>query len=184
MSKVGKRIANPISGENFVFLETAAETGGEYFRFEWTLRPNGIMPFAHIHMRQTEEFEVLAGEMTVTLDGSDVVVRQGETVTVPRGAVHQPRCTSPETLVTRVTFRPALHAETTLETICGLASDGIADKKGQPPLLRMAVMSAANPGEGYLASIPIPVQKVAITVGAAVGRLLGYKAVYPKYSDT
>lgn len=184
MSKVGKRIANPISGESFVFLQTAAETNGEAFQFEWTLKPDGVMPFAHRHMRQTETFEVIAGQLTVTINDRDVVVQPGETIVVPKGAVHQPRCTSLEPLVARVTFHPALHVETALETICGLASDGIADKKGQPPFLRLAVMTSANPGENYLASMPIPIQKVALTIGALIGRMLGYQAVYPQYSNT
>jgi len=109
-------------------------------------------------------------------------VRPGEQIVVERGSVHQPRCNSSEPLRTRVRFRPALHAETILETICGLASDGIADKKGQPPLLRLAVMASASPGENYLAAIPIPLQRVTLAVCAVVGRLLGYKAVYPEYS--
>lgn len=50
--------------------QDATETDGEYFQFEWTLRPDGVMSFARIRMRQTEEFEVLNGETTVTLDGT------------------------------------------------------------------------------------------------------------------
>lgn len=183
MSKVGKHIANPLSGEEFVFLQTAAETNGEAFQFQWTLKPDGVMPFAHRHMRQTETFEVVAGEMTVRVDGRDVVVRPGETIVVPMGATHQPRCTSVDPLVARVTFRPALHAETTLETICGLASDGIADKKGQPSFLRLAVMTSAYPGENYMGGIPIVAQRVVLFVAAALGRLLGYPAVYAKYGE-
>ena len=70
-----------------------------------------------------------------------------------------------------------------METICSLDTIGIADSKGQPPFLRLAVMASANPGNDYLASIPIPVQKVVLTIGGLIGRMLGYKAVYPLYSD-
>jgi hypothetical protein len=37
--------------------------------------------------------------------------------------------------------------------------------------------------ENYLPRIPIPVQKVLFRVLPFVGRLLGYRASYPRYSD-
>ena len=52
-----------------------------------------------------------------------------------------------------------------------------------PNLLQQAItLSGVNKGEIYLAWPPIPVQKVFLAALAPVGRLLGYKDHYPKYS--
>jgi hypothetical protein len=44
------------------------------------------------------------------------------------------------------------------------------------------MLSGVNEGEIYLPRPPIPAQKEAVAALAPVGRLLGYKYHYPKYS--
>ena len=39
MAHVGQTIENPVSGERFTFLKTAADTNGEFLSFELVLRP-------------------------------------------------------------------------------------------------------------------------------------------------
>ncbi len=177
MSKAGKIIENPISGEKFRFIMTAEETDGDYFQFEWTLKRDGIMPFAASHPLQSKTFEVLSGELTITVDNVTEVIQAGGSIVVPREAVHQPRNTGEGALRCLVTLRPALHADLILETVCNLASAGLANKRGQPRFLRMAVLAEAYP-EGYYAHVPIPVQQFVIKVGAFIGRMLGYQPVY------
>lgn len=183
MSKVGKIIRNPSSGEQFIFRKTAEETKGELCIFEWTLGPHCAVPYAHIHPRQTETFEVLGGELSLMINGEDVLVKVGETVTVPMGAVHQPRNRSEKEVRAYMTFRPALHIETRLEIICGLATDGIVNGKGSPSFWQLAVLERAYPNMTYLAFTSIRRQRVLLRAGAIVGRLLGYKPYYPKYCD-
>ena len=69
------------------------------------------------------------------------------------------------------------------ETAYGLARDGKTDENGVPNLLQQAVtLTGVNKGEIYLAWPPIPVQKIFLAALAPVGRLLGYKDHYPRYS--
>ena len=76
-----------------------------------------------------------------------------------------------------------MNSEIAFETIYGLARDGKTNKDGVPNVLQFAVMlSGVNRGELYLAHPPIPVQKTLFAALAPVGRLLGYKDHYPKYS--
>ena len=83
-----------------------------------------------------------------------------------------------------VELRPALNSEIFFETIYGLARDGKTDENGVPSLLQQAItLSGVNKGEIYLAWPPIPVQKAFLAALAPVGRLLGYKDHYPKYSS-
>ena len=78
-----------------------------------------------------------------------------------------------------------MNTETFFETLYGLARDGETDKNGIPNLLQQAVtLTGINKGEIYLASPPVPVQKALMAALAPVGRLLGYKDHYPKYSAT
>jgi hypothetical protein len=84
-----------------------------------------------------------------------------------------------------VELRPALNTEIFFETFYGLARDGETDANGIPNLLQQAVtLNGINKDEIYLASPPVPVQKALMAALAPVGRLLGYKDHYPKYSAT
>ena len=80
-------------------------------------------------------------------------------------------------------LRPALNSEIFFETLYGLARDCKTDENGVPNLLQQAVtLNGVNKGEIYLAWPPVPVQKALLAVLAPVGRLLGYKDHYPRYS--
>ena len=80
-------------------------------------------------------------------------------------------------------LRPALNTETFFETGYGLARDGKTDENNVPSILQQAVtLTGINKGEIYLASPPVAVQKALLAALAPVGRLLGYKDHYPRYS--
>jgi mannose-6-phosphate isomerase-like protein (cupin superfamily) len=181
VSKVGKTIQNPVSGEKFIFLKTAQETNGELLFCEWTLRAGSAVPYAHLHPRQTETFEVVEGELTVMMNGEELSVQAGEAITVPKGIAHQPRNKSEMEVRAYVTFRPALHMETRLEIVCGLATDSLVNHKGSPPFWQLAVLENAYPNLTYMAFPSIWKQRVLFKAGAVVGRILGYKAYYPRY---
>lgn len=51
-----------------------------------------------------------------------------------------------------------------------------------PNLLMMAPVALA--GEVFLPKIPIPVQRVIFGALAFLGRFLGYRPSYPRYSDS
>ena len=61
---------------------------------------------------------------------------------------------------------------------------GLCSEKGAlPNPLQLAVLIDEHKDEGtYLTKPPLLAQKVMFGVLAPVGRLLGYKAHYPKYS--
>ena len=59
MIRAGDTLVNPVSGETITFVETAAETGGDYTVIECAVRPGGGVPMAHVHPNQSETFEVL-----------------------------------------------------------------------------------------------------------------------------
>ncbi len=63
MAQAGRVLVNPISGERFTFLKTAADTDGKLLQFDVELSAGGSVPGAHLHPVQEERFEVLEGWM-------------------------------------------------------------------------------------------------------------------------
>ena len=77
-----------------------------------------------------------------------------------------------------VKLRPALRSEELFANIYGLCSE----KGAFPKLLQMAVLVDEHWDEGHLTKPPPVVQNVMLKALVPVGKLLGYKAHYPKYS--
>jgi hypothetical protein len=72
-----------------------------------------------------------------------------------------------------------MRTETFFETIWGLAADG----KNNPGLLQIAVLGQAYADQFRLTSPPYGLQRALFFILAPVGRLLGYRAEYPQYSQ-
>jgi len=61
MAFSGQVLDNPISGERFVFHQTADDTGGQLLAFDLVLAPDGQVPGGHVHPVQEERFQVQRG---------------------------------------------------------------------------------------------------------------------------
>jgi hypothetical protein len=83
----------------------------------------------------------------------------------------------------RVTLRPALDTETFFETLFGLARDGKTNKQGIPDLPQIAV-AYRDLGDSCprLTRPPRLVQDAVFALVAPVGRMLGKRGVYARYS--
>jgi mannose-6-phosphate isomerase-like protein (cupin superfamily) len=169
------------SGETMRFSRTSAETGGELLEMRTDYRPNSPRPPAHFHPKQREHFEIVAGSMTVVMNGEQRVYQTGEAFEVPESAVHA--MWNAGDVLTQVVWQvcPALKTQTFFETIWGLRQDGKV-KNGTPDLLQTSVLMRAYEDEFRLVSPPRPVQIVLFGVLGVVGRLFGRRARYAKYS--
>jgi quercetin dioxygenase-like cupin family protein len=183
MAKAGDKLYNPVLGDWLVFGQTAEDTSGELMSGELVVPPSVGNPL-HVHPLQEEHFEVLSGTFGVQIGDERRSIGEGEEATVPPGMPHRWFNEDDQQEVrVSVELRPALNSETFFETAYGLARDGKTDENGVPNLLQQAVtLNGINKGEIYLASPPVAVQKVFLAALAPVGRLLGYKDHYPKYS--
>ena len=106
----------------------------------------------------------------------------------PAGVPHAWRNSSSEEELRIISeIRPPLVFETLMETSFGLARDGKTTKQGIPKNpLQLAVLVDETRGMFYSSRAPVAVQEAFLAlfaVVASVGRLLGYKARYPEYSD-
>src|SRR5215207_3958327 len=184
MARAGEKIYNPVQNDWIVFKETAQDTSGALMKGELVVSPRGGNPL-HVHPLQEEHFTVLSGTLGVEVGDEHRSLGQGEEALVPPGTPHRwYNAAYQQEACVLVELRPALNSEIFFETLYGLARDGKTDENGVPNLLQQAVtLNGVNKGEIYLARPPIPVQKAFLAALAPVGRLLGYKDHYPKYSS-
>jgi len=76
-----------------------------------------------------------------------------------------------------------LNTEILFENLYGLATDGKTDENGVANLLQTAVaLNGLHKGEIYPATPPIAIQKALFALLSPVGKLVGYRDHYPKYS--
>ncbi len=179
MVRQGHVMDNPVSGEDrIVFTKTAQQTGGELFELEVFIRAGAPGTPEMVHSLQDERFEILSGALDFRIGDQERRLAAGESLLIPKGTPHNWWNASDEEAHALVEIRPALRSEELFANIYGLCSE----KGALPNPLQLAVLVNEHWNEGYLTKPPLLVQKVMFGVLAPVGRLLGYKAHYPKYS--
>jgi quercetin dioxygenase-like cupin family protein len=185
MARAGEEIYNPVQQDRMVWRKTARDINGELLSVDLFVSPRGGNPL-HVHPQQEEYFKAVSGTLGVQVDGEQRWLGEGEEVTVAPGIPHRWwNDSEDEEAHVMAELRPALNSEIFFETLYGLAGDGKTDENGAPSLLQQAVtLNGINSGEIYLASPPVPVQKAVLATLAPVGKLLGYKDHYQKYSET
>lgn len=181
MSKAGTTLTNPITGDTYEFLETAIETQGKSISIKVTIKGKGKFVPNHIHAIQDEAIEVVTGTMTVWEKGKMSTLKTGEKILLPKNEPHNHYNMEDVPLTFIQTLSPALDFQQVIETIVGLSSDG-KSKKGRFGLLQEMVSLKYFESETYLASIPKGLQRFLMRILAPLGRKMGYRAVYKKYS--
>jgi quercetin dioxygenase-like cupin family protein len=139
MAFPGQVLDNPVSGERFIFSETAADTGGELLAVEFVVAPDGRVPGAHVHPVQEERFEVASGTMRFKKGRDTVLAGPGDTLVVPPGTAHRFANAGEGPAVVRVEVRPALRMEELWETVVALAREGRTFRSGLPRPLDLAL---------------------------------------------
>ncbi len=70
------------------FLVEGAESGGSVALFEFDVPAGAKVPIAHSHDAYEETIYGLEGVLTWTVEGVTTEIAPGETLCIPRGAVH------------------------------------------------------------------------------------------------
>lgn len=191
MAKTGQTFENRVTGERLIFRETGHASNGLRIEVDYFLRPqNGKAPVAHFHPRFDECFEIVTGQARYLLGTVEKSARAGETIVLPHGIAHKhPWNDGTGELQARQSIqldRPDLVTmqaiEQFFETLYGLGQDGKVNRDGLPNPLQFALILKKFQPHAYVAGIPIPVQQLLFGLLAGIGRMLGYRAVYPQYS--
>jgi mannose-6-phosphate isomerase-like protein (cupin superfamily) len=178
MIEAGQTIVNSVTGERIVFRKTSRETNGAAVVIETFVQPNGFVAAAHVHPRQEERFEVLSGSVGFKIGREKVVAGPGQRLTVPAGTPHKFWNAGDDVAHFVCEVRPALQFESLLETMFALAENGKTNRKGMPNPLRLPVIANAHFDTVRLPFPPALVQRIALALGAPVGRLAGYRPQY------
>ena len=146
MAHAGDVIENPVTGQRLVFLVTASDSDGELFAAEGIFPPGGFAGVPHVHPRQDERFEVLAGDAAFDIEGSRRVLGAGNTIDVPRGTKHTFANAGEDEMRVRFEFRPALAStERFYEVYFAFAQQGRVNAKAMPDLLDIATVWPVTP---------------------------------------
>jgi hypothetical protein len=145
---------------------------------ETILRPGATVAAAHSHPYQSESFQVLEGRVAFKVGRRKVELGPGEGVTVLPRTAHKFWNAGEDTARFTCEIRPAGAFEQLIETMFGLAAAGKTSKKGMPSPLRLAVIARHHFDDVRLPLIPHALQRLALALGAPIGKAFGYREVY------
>lgn len=127
-----RKIYNPIQKDSVTFLQTAADTNGEYTLVEVELADGGGVGL-HYHKTYSEKFDCLEGEVQVQLDKVIHSLKTGQSATAAPLINHLFRNRSGKPCKFKVEIRPASRGfEQSLQIAYGLANDGLCKSNGFP----------------------------------------------------
>ena len=146
----------------------------EAVEVEVTYGPGGSPPPKHFHPAQDEHFEILAGSVRARVRDEEQELEVGDTLDIPRGAVHQ--MWNPGSEPARLLWRtsPALRTEDWFRSIDALHREARVGSNGMPGPLAFAVYLTEYRDVFRLAG-PQPLLRAAFALLAPIGRLKGYR---------
>lgn len=113
--------------QDHCFIKVSSQqTNGELCMVEDTLKP-GFHLKRHHHKIMTEIFYMLVGEMELIFDDQTVILREGDTITVPPNVWHEAKCKEGGKMLTL--FKNG-RFDVFLEELSHMTSDDFADKEG------------------------------------------------------
>jgi quercetin dioxygenase-like cupin family protein len=167
----GQTVENPVTGERFTFIDTAASTGGELLAFDFALRPGGAVPMAHVHPIQTERFAVVRGRVRFRVGWRTVIAGPGDVVAVAPGVAHAFANAGDEEVRMRVEVRPALAMEQMFADVVALAQAGRMTARGMPRnLLDLALLARTYDQEAHAPLIGLRLQRALLAPLVALAR--------------
>ena len=171
----GQTVENPVTGERFTFVATAATTGGDLLSFDLALRPGGAVPIPHVHPLQTETFAVMEGLMRFRVGLRTRLAGPGETVEIKPGTIHGFANAGEVEAHVRVEVRPALRMEAMLAEVVAMAAAGRMTGRGLPRnLLDLAALAREFDQEAHAPLLTVATQRLLLAPLVAAARRRGY----------
>ena len=167
----GRTLENPVTGERFTFIHTAATTGGELLAFDFALRPGGAVPIPHVHPIQTERFEVSAGLMRFRVGLRTRLAGPGDVIEVAPGVMHSFANAGDEEARLRVEVRPALAMEQMFADVVAMAQAGRMTRRGLPRNpLELAALARRYDREAHAPLLGLGLQRLLLAPLVFAGR--------------
>lgn len=177
-NRADKTIVNSEGNYSATFVKSGAETGGAYELVQVELEPYGGNDW-HYHKTFVEEFTVLEGEVNIGHNGSQQLLRKGETTRADKEDMHYFKNAGAEKAVLQVRITPAAGLEKTLRVAYGLINDGLLKNDMTENPWHMALLLGYS--ESYLPFMPAPIQEPLINALAKIAQWKGEDKSLYKY---
>ena len=167
--------------ERAIVRKPARESGGTIFEFDVFMAPHYGVPIPHIHGSQAETFRIIDGTFRFALDGEELILHPGESITVPAGSTHEFSNTTDEEGHVIADFQPAGQSETLwLQRHRYFRNRGITSLEDLSPsdMLQVALLQVKYDG-GYPPAVAPSLLRAAYFLIAPTARLFGYRSYYP-----
>jgi quercetin dioxygenase-like cupin family protein len=184
LSRYGEFYENRVTGERAVVLRAEGDGTHESGLVHLTVKPGGAVAGEHFHPRVQERFQVVSGTLGTRLDGVEGTLAAGEAATVPAGMPHDwwnAGDVDASVLVELSPLDAGPRFEAMIGTLFGLANAGKTNAKGLPNPFQLALVGREFADVIRFTKPPAPVQGMLFGLLGAIGRLRGYRAVYPEY---
>ncbi|WP_395078099.1 cupin domain-containing protein [Flavobacterium sp.] len=179
MARTNQFIKNNTFGDEVKFLVTSEDSQGKLLKAELLVKPGGGEPPSHYHPIQSETFTITSGEMNLIHNGKEIILKAGQSYTVPPNTPHKFWNGSKADAVAIVELKPALKTEFFLETLYALDKQGKTNKEGLPNLLQFSAILNETYGEFFVVGPPIFAQKFIAKVVGWFAKTIGYKGYIP-----
>lgn len=179
--RAGEVYFNPASGERGVVVLGTDETGGKRIVIDLHLRAGGGMLARHYHPAIHEQFKVIEGQISCTLNGVERTAGPGETVDIPAGTLHNFWNSGASEGLIRFDVQPAERFAELIKNGFALAQDGKTDATGKPSMLQIALMAREFDDVVRYDMGPRIVQQILFLVLTPFAKLKGLKGSYPEY---
>jgi quercetin dioxygenase-like cupin family protein len=174
---------NPVTGERGMVLAAPQDNPERRLTVELHVRPGGAVAGEHRHPALAERFEVISGELGVSLDGRRTSLAAGGAVDVPPGRWHDWWQEGEEEAVVRVDIVPGDRFLEMIRTLFGLAVDGKTNAKGMPRPLQLVALASEFDDVIVFKRPPPIVQRMLFGALGPLARARGYRGVYPRYAE-
>jgi mannose-6-phosphate isomerase-like protein (cupin superfamily) len=180
--KAGRTIRNNSTGETLTMLVSEEDNDGIRQLYEVRLPPRRPSPPIHYHVAFTETFTVIEGMLDVYFgrERRHGLLKPRESVTAQIGRLHTFANERDEAAVITVETKPAGGVVKAFQLAYGVANDGGAANDGLPrnPLVRLLFIRIS---QGFVPSVPLPLQKAVLGVAAFIARVTGVEKKLKKY---
>lgn len=184
MAKRGDLLVNRVTGERVVVLRGDEDGGGAAVISHLTISPGGAVVGEHFHPGIDERFVVLSGKLGVKVAGEESTLGPGEEASAPAGIPHDWwNAGDGEAEVLVHVDPPDPRFGELIATLFGLANAGKVNSKGMPSIFQLALTGTEFRDVIQFMSPPPPVQRVVLPALGAIGRMRGFRGVYPEYLE-
>lgn len=164
-----KEIQIIATGEKIKFLKTGPDTNGEYVETITTLPASGAGPRMHRHVVQTEYFEAIEGELGLECGGKKIVLRPGESFTVPENTLHKCYSVDGTDVKFKTIFKPALSIEYLLTEMFDSSN---RNKEAEPNTFDAVYIINQTRNEYFLGDFPELFQRTVFPIIILFGKIL------------